>query len=155
MPQSEAELLRDFLDGRNISCPVCTYNLRGVADARCPECGFAVTLALHAPDARLGPWLFATIAFALALGFDAVGSLLAMVPLIFFLPPAGGIPLFFIVGLSTLLALGAASALGLFFMLRLRSWWQRRPVRDQWSRAALVFLVVFVVHAIGGLLIAI
>jgi len=154
MPPSEAELLRDFLDGRNISCPVCTYNLRGVMDARCPECGFAVALSLHAPDARLGPWLLATISFALALGFDAVVSLLAMIPLIFFPSPTGGIPPFFIFGLSTMLVLGAASALGLLTMVRLRPWWQRRPVRSQWSRAALVFLAVFVVHAIGGLLIA-
>jgi hypothetical protein len=26
-----------------LSCPLCEYNLRGLTDSRCPECGFAFT----------------------------------------------------------------------------------------------------------------
>ena len=43
----------------DLSCPLCGYNLRGLTESRCPECGFAFSWAELA-DARRDrhPWLF-------------------------------------------------------------------------------------------------
>ncbi len=38
------EQLRTFLDDQNATCPLCSYSLQGIKDARCPECGWAITL---------------------------------------------------------------------------------------------------------------
>jgi hypothetical protein len=42
-----------------LSCPLCGYNLRGLTEPRCPECGFAFTWA-ELLDAKRDqhPWLF-------------------------------------------------------------------------------------------------
>ncbi len=36
--------LRDFLAGRDVPCPACGYNLRGLAAPVCPECGLTLTV---------------------------------------------------------------------------------------------------------------
>ena len=42
-----------------LHCPLCDYNLRGLADPRCPECGYAFQWAdLRDPAKRLHPYLF-------------------------------------------------------------------------------------------------
>ncbi len=35
-------MLREFLAGRDVFCPQCEYNLRGLDQPRCPECGLAI-----------------------------------------------------------------------------------------------------------------
>jgi hypothetical protein len=44
----DAELLRGFLEERNLPCPACGYSLRGCTSSKCPECGTALELALRA-----------------------------------------------------------------------------------------------------------
>lgn len=34
--------LADYLAGRDIDCPGCGYNLRGLTQSSCPECGYVV-----------------------------------------------------------------------------------------------------------------
>ncbi len=42
-----------------VRCPLCDYNLRGLADARCPECGARFTWReLLDPELRVHPYLF-------------------------------------------------------------------------------------------------
>jgi hypothetical protein len=42
-----------------LACPLCGYNLRGLAEPRCPECGFAFTWAELLDGKRdRHPWLF-------------------------------------------------------------------------------------------------
>jgi hypothetical protein len=44
---------------QDIHCPLCDYNLRGLAEARCPECGGQFNWAdLRNPAKRLHPYLF-------------------------------------------------------------------------------------------------
>ncbi len=45
--------------GADLTCPLCDYNLRGLTEPRCPECGFAFTWA-ELLDAKRDrhPWLF-------------------------------------------------------------------------------------------------
>ena len=46
-------------DAADLTCPLCEYNLRGLAEERCPECGFAFTWdELRAADRARHPWLF-------------------------------------------------------------------------------------------------
>lgn len=42
-----------------ITCPLCEYDLRGLAEPRCPECGFAFSWdEIRDPARRKHPWLF-------------------------------------------------------------------------------------------------
>ncbi len=46
-------------DGDEIRCPMCDYNLRGLIDPRCPECGYTFEWTeLRDPARRLHPYLF-------------------------------------------------------------------------------------------------
>ena len=48
----------DAID-RDVLCPLCEYNLRGLPDARCPECGYRFDWReLLEPDTRLQEYLF-------------------------------------------------------------------------------------------------
>ena len=55
-------MLLEYLRANDVPCPLCGYNLRGLASPRCPECGkevgFVVTLA--------EPYLRAWVALAAA-----------------------------------------------------------------------------------------
>jgi hypothetical protein len=45
--------------GEDVLCPLCRYNLRGLAEPRCPECGYRFEWdALLDPAKRLHPYLF-------------------------------------------------------------------------------------------------
>jgi hypothetical protein len=54
--------------GREISCPLCGYNLRGLVEPRCPECGFAFDWDAVIHPAQVHAYLFeyrrGVIAFA-------------------------------------------------------------------------------------------
>src|SRR5687768_5106867 len=63
------ELLRQFVEGRDVPCPACGYNLRNTGSTRCPECGGALSLHVGSSRAPLGPWAIAFLAAAMALGF--------------------------------------------------------------------------------------
>src|SRR5688572_27297452 len=42
-----------------VFCPLCEYDLRGLEEPRCPECGYRFTWAeLHDPALRLHPYAF-------------------------------------------------------------------------------------------------
>ena len=44
---------------RDVNCPLCLYNLRGLIEPVCPECGYRFAwAALLDEDARLHPYLF-------------------------------------------------------------------------------------------------
>ena len=63
---SDADQLKAYLADRDVPCPGCGYNLRGVAEPVCPECGIPLDVqaikprAFFAPDAFGGiyiPWI--------------------------------------------------------------------------------------------------
>jgi hypothetical protein len=46
-------------EDEHLACPLCDYDLHGLVDPRCPECGYAFTWAeLRDPTRRLHPYLF-------------------------------------------------------------------------------------------------
>ena len=56
---SDERALLVWLEARDAPCPVCGYNLRGVASARCPECAAPLRLEVGSVQTRTGPWLLA------------------------------------------------------------------------------------------------
>lgn len=48
-----AGLLCEFLAARDVSCPNCRYNLRGLKTTSCPECGDPLKLGLSARAPKL------------------------------------------------------------------------------------------------------
>lgn len=68
---SETSLLA-FVHDRDIPCPGCGYNLRGLRGVVCPECQQALELRVGLTEPRLGLWLAATIGCAIGFGFNAM-----------------------------------------------------------------------------------
>lgn len=65
---ADTHALREFLATRNEACPACGYNLRGLTQDRCPECGARLVLQL-ADAAR--PLSRAAVAGFVGWSFDA------------------------------------------------------------------------------------
>jgi hypothetical protein len=60
-------LVREFLAEREVLCPACRHNLRGVAGDRCPECGLELHLTLAVPRFESGPWLAGILGLSISL----------------------------------------------------------------------------------------
>lgn len=62
-------LLEQYLADRDVPCPVCGYNLRGLDSQKCPECGMRLELRIGTSDLRLGAWLAVLLSVGLPCGF--------------------------------------------------------------------------------------
>jgi hypothetical protein len=54
--------LIDYLRNRDVVCPQCDYNLRGLVTPRCPECGQALKLAVALVEPYLKAWIALLVA---------------------------------------------------------------------------------------------
>lgn len=72
------ELLLEFLREHDAPCPVCGYNLRALTRPVCPECGQTLSLAVGAPNLRLG-WLMAAVAPGF---FSGIAAVFVLIPII-------------------------------------------------------------------------
>lgn len=70
-PTPEIEILRRLVAGSDYTCPVCSYELRGLSSPVCPECGARLSVAVGSDHLRLGPWLTMLLSVAIPLGFFA------------------------------------------------------------------------------------
>jgi len=72
--RDDAELIRAFLARRDVACPGCGYNLRGLAGTRCPECEREITLGVSRSEQGRwrGPAVVLLGAILLALGVQIV-----------------------------------------------------------------------------------
>lgn len=72
------ELIAAFLAERDVSCPRCGYNLRGLEQARCPECERPLVLRIEPAEPPRGVFvaglaaLAGGAAFSVAVGVHAV-----------------------------------------------------------------------------------
>jgi hypothetical protein len=75
---ADARALLDFLRDRDVTCPLCRYNLRALTTPRCPECGRELRLSVGLVEPRQGAWLTTQIATAAAagIGFIAIISIM-------------------------------------------------------------------------------
>lgn len=159
-PDPDSELdpdtptLAAWLATRDAPCPVCSYNLRALTLARCPECSTRLFLTVGAEDLALGPFLFAVISVAMGMGFDGVVFILISVLTALNPPPSSGtfVPIAILGGLFLTAAMVCGT--GLALLARRRPRWRRLPRRRQWAAAGAVFAIVTLGHAALGLGIA-
>jgi len=57
-PATSDALLLEFLRSRGGKCPRCEYDLTGLTDGRCPECGCAPRLTIEATDTGMRAFLW-------------------------------------------------------------------------------------------------
>jgi hypothetical protein len=85
VPSDEA-LLVAFLSDRDVVCPLCSYNLRGLTHPRCPECGQELRLTVGAVDVYLLAWIAAVAALCAAAGVGIIFVFILMATR-FYVPP--------------------------------------------------------------------
>lgn len=69
-----ADALLVFLASRDVPCPHCHYNLRGVSTSACPECGRAIELQLAGVRRSWVPPIFMFLAFGWMLTAGAMNT---------------------------------------------------------------------------------
>src|SRR4051812_21337301 len=74
--EKDAAALVAFLSERDVACPLCRYNLRGLPSPRCPECGRELALQVGLTEPRQAAWLTGQIALTAAAG---VGVMIVLV----------------------------------------------------------------------------
>lgn len=77
-PRDRFELAA-FLAGRDAPCPVCGYNLRGLLQEHCPECGRHLVLAVGTTEPKLGAFILGLVGLAASWGFCALLLLFAVI----------------------------------------------------------------------------
>ena len=65
-------MLTSFLAERDISCPGCGYNLRGLTARSCPECNQGLRLMVGLEEPRLGSWIAGLLGTAAGAGFNGL-----------------------------------------------------------------------------------
>jgi small-conductance mechanosensitive channel len=137
MNATDDAALVDFLRDRDVQCPRCAYNLRGLSAPRCPECGRPLELRVGITDQRLAAWLTGMIFLAAGSG----AGILMLISVIADGWPGDSDPL------TQRLATSAA-ILHILTIPALTAWliyarrFHRLTRRVQWIGAALVILAV-------------
>ena len=67
-----------FLRDRDVPCPLCGYNLRGLTSDRCPECGREVRLSVGMADPYLRYWIALAISTFAAAGVGVLFAILLL-----------------------------------------------------------------------------
>jgi hypothetical protein len=141
-----APFLREYLVDRDVPCPACNYNLRGLQTTACPECAQPLVLRVALAEPHMGRFLAAVIGLAVGFGFQ---SLL----LIYWLYVTGfrdgnirAADRFLAITLTAALIEGLAT----FLLLRRRGWFQRS------SRAVqhIIIALCWILTAAGFILFA-
>lgn len=71
MPRMD-DALAQFLAARDVPCPGCGYNLRGLTAARCPECAQELALRVNLQEPRLAGFIAGLVALAAGTGFSGM-----------------------------------------------------------------------------------
>lgn len=126
--------LAEFLATNDASCPRCGHGLRGLAEARCPECGLPIELGVcGVGEAASGSWLSALIGANLGTGAGAgMGGYMLLVRL-----NGGVFPLWYMAGFTMIAMAGVGATIGL---LRVRRRWGTHPGRVRTAVAVLVWV---------------
>jgi predicted RNA-binding Zn-ribbon protein involved in translation (DUF1610 family) len=66
------DLLLAFLKDRDVTCPLCQYNLRNLTIFTCPECGKRIELAVKARDVAVQSWATLSVVLSLAAGVGII-----------------------------------------------------------------------------------
>lgn len=128
MPDDAASL-HAYLADRDVACPGCGYNLRGLMHGTCPECSQDLRLTVGLVEPRLGLWLASVVGAAVGFGLNFL-LLVYLVLAVFWEGRRGAYMLAFLLHNSIGLAVEGVL---LFAILK----WGRRIRRwSPWARAA-------------------
>jgi hypothetical protein len=84
------DMLTEYLAARDVGCPGCGYNLRGLTGRACPECAQALRLVVNLEEPRLGSWIAGLLGTAAGAGFN--GLLMAYVAIMLVREGAPALP---------------------------------------------------------------
>ncbi len=76
MADDDAQLLREFLRGRDVHCPNCDYNLRDLSEPLCPECREELALSVGFRKPRI-VWFLVTVTPGL---FSGIAACFLLIP---------------------------------------------------------------------------
>lgn len=76
--RTSAELLTQFLYGRDVPCPGCRYNLRDLTGTHCPECGLELRLTVGPAQPRFGVFILALVPLFMTAGLATVFWILSL-----------------------------------------------------------------------------
>ncbi len=124
---NDGRLLLEFLQGRDMPCPACGYNLRDLPSPVCPECREALRLQVGCQRARFGIFL-AVLAPCI---FSGICALFLLVPIVI---SRGNAP----AGILALDAFGLSSGLAGLVLIRKREQFIRKSTADQWPCAGVL-----------------
>ncbi|GJM18314.1 MAG: hypothetical protein DHS20C14_05270 [Phycisphaeraceae bacterium] len=138
--------LAAYLATHDEPCPVCSYNLRGIAQPTCPECAAELRLTVASAQTRTGPWLLAVIAAALALGFDAVVTVILGIGNTIAFVNQGTLTRSSATLFGLFVGFTVVSAVVMAVLLRRRREWVRLSLRRQWALGWGVFAAIGLAH---------
>lgn len=79
MGRDDSDILKEYLAARDVACPGCGYNLRGLTTGRCPECAEHLELRVASHDPRPGAFIAGIVALASGAGFSGLLLVYALV----------------------------------------------------------------------------
>ncbi|MFI4860535.1 MAG: hypothetical protein ACIAXF_07645 [Phycisphaerales bacterium JB063] len=85
-PQDETQALLDYVAEREVACPRCGYNLRGLTQPRCPECGNGLKLTVGSDSPINKAWLTMVVALIAPAGIGMFGCVAVGMSLQYFSP---------------------------------------------------------------------
>jgi hypothetical protein len=68
-PRKISDLLAELVATRDVPCPGCGYNLRGITSTRCPECNQPLTLTVGLAERKLAWFVVGIAGLAMGAGF--------------------------------------------------------------------------------------
>jgi hypothetical protein len=132
VPVVDAELLHQFLRGRDVACPSCGYNLRDLPGDRCPECGQVIALRLQMAEPKLAAMLTGLIGISAGAGLNGLLLIYFMMMVFVVRRRAPGMGYFLAFNLVGFAVEGTALAAWLLLWRRIR----RLPPVARWVLAA-------------------
>ena len=126
-------LLEQYLTDRDVVCPGCSYNLRGLKSDRCPECGDQLELSLQLVEPRQAPLIAGLVGLSAGAGLGGLLLIYGVIVTLAIRPNASGWARFFMVN-----GIGFAAHL-VMLLLWIRYW---HPIRrmNPWRRRLLVMV---------------
>lgn len=84
------DTLTAYLRDRDVACPACGYNLRGLTANRCPECEMGVVLSVQLAEPPIVPYVLAVVGLASSGAAFGVALLCVLAISLFKLGPPRG-----------------------------------------------------------------
>jgi hypothetical protein len=128
----DLQLLHQFLQGRDVPCPSCAYNLRDLPGERCPECGQVIVLRVQLAEPKLAAMLTGLVGLSAGAGLNGLLLVYFLITVAVIRRSSGGMAYFFAFNAIGFLVQGGALAAWIALWRRIR----RLPPALRWLLAA-------------------